>query len=135
MELIVSSAVGVMTAGGIYLILRLRVFAVILGLALLSYAVNVFLFSTGRITIDAAPILNKYATDVTYTDPLPQALVLTAIVISFGMTAVLVMFALGAFLEAGNDKIDMDEVEPDVDAPTVEGFALDMSLEDAEDKR
>ncbi|WP_121632406.1 Na+/H+ antiporter subunit C [Tropicibacter alexandrii] len=132
MELIVSSAIGVMTAGGIYLILRLRVFAVILGLALLSYAVNVFLFSTGRITIDAAPILNKYATDVTYTDPLPQALVLTAIVISFGMTAVLVMFALGAFLEAGNDKIDMDEVEPDVDAPTVEGFALDMSDEGEE---
>lgn len=108
MEMIVASAIGVLTAGGIYLILRLRAFPVILGMALLSYAVNVFLFSTGRLAINAPPILNKYA-DVSYTDPLPQALVLTAIVISFGMTAVLVMIALGAYLEADNDSIDFDE--------------------------
>ncbi|SMX32112.1 Na+/H+ antiporter subunit C [Maliponia aquimaris] len=108
MEFVVASAVGALTAGGVYLILRLRAFPVILGLSLLSYAVNVFLVSTGRLTVNAPPVLNKYA-EVTYTDPLPQALVLTAIVISFGMTAVLVMFALGAYLEAGHDKIDMTE--------------------------
>lgn len=106
MELIVASSVGVLTAGGVYLILRLRVFAVILGLALLSYAVNIFLFATGRLVINAPPILQKYG-EATYTDPLPQALVLTAIVISFGMTAVLVMISLGAFVEVGHDKIDM----------------------------
>lgn len=111
MELIVASAVGVLTAGGVYLILRLRTFAVILGLALLSYAVNVFLFASGRLAIDASPILSKYG-DASYTDPLPQALVLTAIVISFGMTAVLVMIGLGAFLEAGSDKIDIDPEDP-----------------------
>jgi len=105
MELIIASSVGVLTAGGVYLILRLRTFPVILGLALLSYAVNVFLFASGRITIDASPILSKYG-DAIYSDPLPQALVLTAIVISFGMTAVLVMIGLGAFLEADSDKID-----------------------------
>lgn len=126
MELLVASAVGVLTAGGVYLILRLRAFPVILGLSLLTYAVNVFLFSTGRLTIDAAPILNNYADSPTYTDPLPQALVLTAIVISFGMTAVLVMFALGAFLEAGDDSIDMTEVEPEADIPDIEGVAFDV---------
>ncbi|WP_420003166.1 Na+/H+ antiporter subunit C [Arenibacterium sp. LLYu02] len=108
MEFLVASAVGLLTAAGIYLILRKRTFPVILGTSLLSYAVNVFLFATGRLVVDAPPILNKYA-DVTYTDPVPQALVLTAIVISFGMTAVVVMIALGAYLSAKDDKIDMDE--------------------------
>jgi multicomponent K+:H+ antiporter subunit C len=108
MELIIASTVGVLTAGGVYLILRLRTFAVILGLALLSYAVNVFLFASGRLSIDASPILSKYG-DATYSDPLPQALVLTAIVISFGMTAVLVMIGLAAFLEADSDKIDIED--------------------------
>ena len=112
MEIIVASTVGVLTAGGVYLLLRLRTFPVILGLALLSYAVNVFLFASGRLAIDMSPILSKYG-DATYTDPLPQALVLTAIVISFGMTAVLVMIGLAAYLEAESDSID---IEPDVDA-------------------
>jgi multisubunit Na+/H+ antiporter MnhC subunit len=109
MEIIVASSIGVLTAGGVYLLLRLRTFPVILGLALLSYAVNVFLFASGRLAIDQSPILSRYG-EATYTDPLPQALVLTAIVISFGMTAVLVMIGLGAFLEADSDRID---IEPD----------------------
>ena len=107
MEYLVASTVGILTAGGVYLILRLRAFPVILGLAMLSYAVNVFLFSAGRLAINAPPVLNPYG-EASYTDPLPQALVLTAIVISFGMTAVLVMFALGAYLEAGDDQINID---------------------------
>lgn len=107
MEILVASSIGVLTAGGVYLILRLRTFPIILGLALLSYAVNVFIFSSGRLVIDASPILSKYG-EAIYSDPLPQALVLTAIVISFGMTAVLVMIGLGAFLEAGSDRIDLD---------------------------
>jgi multicomponent K+:H+ antiporter subunit C len=106
MELLVASAVGLLTACGVYLILRLRTFAVILGLSLLSYAVNVFLFATGRLAVNAPPILNKYA-EVAYTDPLPQALVLTAIVISFGMTALAVMIALGAFLTTEDDTINL----------------------------
>ncbi|MGM0742394.1 MAG: Na+/H+ antiporter subunit C [Pseudomonadota bacterium] len=106
MEFVVASTIGVLTAGGVYLLLRLRAFSVILGLALLTYAVNIFLFASGRLAVNAPPVLNKYA-DVAYSDPLPQALVLTAIVISFGMTAVLVMFALGAYLEADHDRIDM----------------------------
>ena len=111
MEPLVASAVGLLTAAGIYLVLRRRTFPVILGTSLLSYAVNVFLFATGRLATDAPPILNKYA-EVTYSDPLPQALVLTAIVISFGMTAVVVMVALGAYLSARDDNINMDDTAP-----------------------
>ena len=104
MELLVASAIGVMTAGGIYLVLRLRTFPVILGISLLTYAVNVFLFASGRLVIGAPPVLRD---DVTrYADPLPQALVLTAIVISFGMTAVVVMIGLGAFLGSDDDHVD-----------------------------
>jgi multisubunit Na+/H+ antiporter MnhC subunit len=117
MEIIVASSIGVLTAGGVYLLLRLRTFPVILGLALLSYAVNVFLFASGRLAIDQSPILSPYG-EATYTDPLPQALVLTAIVISFGMTAVLVMIGLGAFLEADSDRID---IEPEADERGEEG--------------
>jgi len=114
MELLVATAIGVLTAGGIYLVLRLRTFPVILGVSLLTYAVNVFLFASGRLTIGAPPILNKYA-DVAYTDPLPQALVLTAIVISFGMTAVIVMIGLGAYLGSNDDHVD-DQPEDEGDA-------------------
>lgn len=109
MELLVASAIGVLTAAGIYLVLRLRTFPVILGMSLLTYAVNVFLFSSGRLTVGAPPILSDSAT--TYTDPLPQALVLTAIVISFGMTAVVVMISLGAYLGSDDDHVD-DQAEP-----------------------
>ena len=110
MEFIVASSVGALTAAGIYLILRLRAFSTILGLALLSYAVNVFLFASGRLAIDLPPIRSPYG-EASYTDPLPQALVLTAIVISFGMTAVLVMVALAAYLESEDDRLDLPEAE------------------------
>ncbi len=115
MELLVASAIGIMTAAGIYLVLRLRTFPVILGMSLLTYAVNVFLFASGRLVIGEPPIL----TDVTsYTDPLPQALVLTAIVISFGMTAVVVMISLGAFLGSNDDHVDD---QPEDARPVEEG--------------
>ena len=113
MEYLISSAVGLMTAAGIYLILRRHTFPVIVGLALLSYAVNLFIFASGRIAIGLPPIYAKDAAG--YTDPLTQALVLTAIVISFGMSAVIVMLALGAYLETGHDRIDM--AGDDGDAP------------------
>ncbi|QGX99677.1 Na+/H+ antiporter subunit C [Roseovarius faecimaris] len=115
MEFLVASAIGVLTAAGLYLVLRLRTFPVILGMSLLTYAVNVFLFASGRLTIGAAPVLRD-GVEV-YTDPLPQALVLTAIVISFGMTAVVVMIALGAFLGSDDDYVD----DPGEDAKEAEG--------------
>ena len=115
MELLVASGVGFATAVGIYLILRAQTFPVVLGLTFLSYAVNVYLFAMGRLVVGAPPILSKTAAG--YTDPLPQALVLTAIVISFGMTAVVVMIALGGYLETDTDRIDLatpsDRIDPD----------------------
>ena len=112
MEVLVAIAIGTLTACGIYLMLRARTFPVILGLSLLSYAVNLFIFISGRIRLDAAPIIGQGP----YTDPLPQALVLTAIVISFGTTAVLVIMALGAYLTAGHDRIDTED-KPAEDQP------------------
>ncbi len=110
LEMLVASAIGILTAAGMYLVLRLRTFPVIMGISLLTYAVNVFLFASGRLRIGAPPIL----TDATsYTDPLPQALVLTAIVISFGMTAVVVMIALGAYLGGDDDSVNDPARGPD----------------------
>jgi multicomponent K+:H+ antiporter subunit C len=90
-------------------VLRLRTFPVILGISLLTYAVNVFLFASGRLTVGSPPVLRDGVTN--YADPLPQALVLTAIVISFGMTAVVVMVALGAYLGSDDDHVD-DQTDP-----------------------
>ena len=105
MELVLALGIGVLTSSGVWLILRPRTFQVILGLSLLSYAVNLFLFAVGRLIVNRPPLYDKAVAE--HTDPLPQALVLTAIVIGFGMTAVVVMMALGAFVEGGDDRIDM----------------------------
>jgi multicomponent K+:H+ antiporter subunit C len=104
LEFLVASAIAILTAAGVYLVLRRRTFPVVLGLALLSYAINVFLFAMGRLVINQPPIYDKAAAG--YTDPLPQALVLTAIVIAFGMTAFVVVLALRSFLETGTDRVD-----------------------------
>ncbi|SDE79363.1 Na+/H+ antiporter subunit C [Limimaricola pyoseonensis] len=108
MELLIATAVGALTAAGIYMVLRLRTFPVIIGTSLLSYAVNVFLFASGRLALNAPPVLRDGVE--TYTDPLPQALVLTAIVISFGMTAVVVIIALGSWLSSDDDLVDVPAV-------------------------
>lgn len=115
MEFLIASAIGVLVAGGVYLALRGRTFQVVLGLTLLSYAVNLFLFATGRLVVDRPPLYAKGLTD--YADPLPQALVLTAIVITFGMTALTVILSLRSFLESGTDQVDgrtdLHQVGPD----------------------
>jgi multicomponent K+:H+ antiporter subunit C len=104
LEFLVASAIGVLVAGGIYLSLRGRTFQVVLGLTLFSYAVNLFLFASGRLVVGRAPIWSKSVSE--YADPLPQALVLTAIVITFGMTALAVILMLRSFLETGSDQVD-----------------------------
>lgn len=112
MEFLIATAIGALTWAGIYLCLRGRTFPVVLGTSMLSYAINLFLFAIGRLKIDAPPIYSENAT--TYTDPLPQALVLTAIVISFGMSALTVVLALRTFLETGTDQVD-GEPDPAID--------------------
>ncbi|WP_404339150.1 Na+/H+ antiporter subunit C [Pseudoalteromonas mariniglutinosa] len=103
MEVLYASCVGFLVASGIYLILRARTFPVVLGLIMLSYAVNLFLFSAGRLTINKAAVLGIGSE---YADPLPQALVLTAIVIGFAMTAFVVILAIRGRADLGNDHVD-----------------------------
>ena len=103
MEILVSFTIGLLTASGVFLVLRGRTFPVVLGLTLLSYAVNLFIFSAGRLVQDGAAVLNQ---DLAVPDPLPQALVLTAIVIGFAMTAFAVILAMRARADLGNDHVD-----------------------------
>jgi multicomponent K+:H+ antiporter subunit C len=103
-EALLAIAVGVLTGAGVFLMLRARTFPVLLGLTLLSYAVNLFLFASGRLVVASAPLTDLGL--ASYPDPIPQALVLTAIVIGFGMTALLVVLALRALGDTGGDHVD-----------------------------
>ncbi|HZJ95025.1 MAG TPA: Na+/H+ antiporter subunit C [Thiopseudomonas sp.] len=103
MELLVAIAIGVLTFSGVYLVLRARTFSVALGLTLFSYAVNLFLFMMGRLHTGKPAVLSDAAS---YADPVPQALVLTAIVIGFAMTAFVLILALRAHTELGSDHVD-----------------------------
>jgi len=114
MESLYAITTGVLTACGLYLVLRGRTFPVVVGLTLLSYAVNLFLFSMGGLTTDGAAILDGPSD---YADPLPQALVLTAIVIGFAMTAFVVILAMRARSEVGNDHVDGRRSEDGEDRP------------------
>ena len=108
MELAMASFIGVLVSAGVYLLLRARSFDIILGLTLLSYAVNLLIFSMGRLVAGKAPILRDglAPTLANHADPLPQALVLTAIVIAFAMTAVLVVVAVRSRSDSGSDHVD-----------------------------
>ena len=106
MELVLAVSIGVLAGSGIWLLLRPRSFQVIIGLSLISYAVNLFIFSMGSLKSDAAPILEQGADVSTYADPVPQALVLTAIVIGFAMTALFLVVLLAARGLTGTDHVD-----------------------------
>lgn len=106
MEALFAITLGVLTSCGTYLLLRARIFPVILGLTLLSYAVNLFLFAMGRLQTGAPAIIGKTAE---YADPVPQALVLTAIVISFAMTAFVGVLSLRGLGELKTDHVDGQE--------------------------
>ncbi|MBQ0832306.1 Na+/H+ antiporter subunit C [Marinobacter sp.] len=103
MELLFALVIGTLTASGVYLLLRARTFPIIMGLTLLSYGVNLFLFATGRLATGQQPVIGTAAS---YSDPLPQALVLTAIVIGFAMTAFLVVLSLRNLADNENDHVD-----------------------------
>jgi multicomponent K+:H+ antiporter subunit C len=107
MEALMTLMIGVLAACGVYLLLRGRTFPVVLGLTFLSYAVNLFLFAMGRLAIGRPPVIGSGLPG--YADPIPQALILTAIVIGFAMTAFVIMLALKARAELGNDHVDGKE--------------------------
>lgn len=113
MEVLFAITLGVLSATGVYLLLRARIFPVVLGLTLLSYAVNLFIFAMGRLPTGAPAIIDKAATaageSLTYGDPVPQALVLTAIVIGFAMTAFVVVLSLRGLGVLKTDHVDGEE--------------------------
>ena len=113
MELIVSLGLGVLAGCGVWLLLRPRTFQVIVGLSLLSYAVTLFIFIMGWVRGGAAPIVKAGVPvdPAAFVDPLPQALVLTAIVISFATTALLLVVLLAARGLTGTDHVDGREPE------------------------
>ena len=113
MEIVLALGIGVLTGSGVWLMLRPRTFQVIIGLSLISYAVNLFIHAMGRLRVDAPAIIEKgvQAEPAQYADPLPQALVLTAIVISFAMTALLLVVLLASRGLTGTDHVDGEELE------------------------
>ena len=113
MELILSAAIGILVASGVWLILRPRTYQVIVGLCLLAYGINLFIFSMGRLRVGAAPVMPKggFVNPDLYADPLPQALVLTAIVISFATTALFLVVMIAARGLTGTDHVDGKERE------------------------
>ena len=106
MEVVLAIAIGVMTSCGVWLVLRPRTYQVIIGLSLLSYAVNLFIFGVGGVKTNVPPILADGVSTSTLADPVPQALVLTAIVIGFATTALFLVVLLASRGLTGNDHVD-----------------------------
>ena len=119
MEVIVALAIGVLGGAGVWLVLRPRTFQVAIGLTLLSYAVNLFIFAMGSLQLARAPIVQPGLEPnlENYTDPLPQALVLTAIVIGFATTALFLVVLLASRGLSGTDHVDGDEPEEERGEP------------------
>jgi multicomponent K+:H+ antiporter subunit C len=113
MEIVLALGIGVLAGSGVWLLLRPRTFQVIIGLSLISYAVNLFIFGMGRLRTGLPPVLEAGgAGDLArYADPLPQALVLTAIVIGFATTALFLVVLLAARGLTGTDHVDGREGE------------------------
>jgi len=111
MELVYALAIGILSGSGTWLLLRPRTFQVIMGFCLLSYAVNLFIFGMGRLVLDRPPIINAAGetNPSLYADPVPQALVLTAIVIGFATTALFLVVLLASRGLTGTDHVDGQE--------------------------
>ena len=111
MEIVYALAIGILAGSGVWLLLRPRTFQVLLGLTLLSYATNLFIFGMGRLAMHAPPIVDTaLGTDpALYADPVPQALVLTAIVIGFATTALFLVVLLASRGLTGTDHVDGQE--------------------------
>lgn len=114
MEIVISLAIGVLASAGVWLMLRPRTFQVLVGLSLLSYAINLFIFSVGSLSIDREPIVKSWLEPnlLDYSDPLPQSLVLTAIVIGFATTALFLVVLLALRGLSGSDHVDGEEERP-----------------------
>lgn len=106
MEILMSIAVGILFTVGTYLILTRSLIRIILGTTLLTHGVHLLLLTMAGLKTGGVPLLGEQLTN--YTDPLPQALILTSIVISFGVTSFFFVLAYRAYQELGTD--DMEQL-------------------------
>jgi len=108
MEALLALASGVLYAAGTYLMLRRRLAQLIIGLGLLANGTNLLIFTAGGLTRARPPVIPEGATTLVepYADPVPQALVLTAIVIGFGLTAFSLVLADRVHAAVGSDDVD-----------------------------
>ncbi|GGF70711.1 Na(+)/H(+) antiporter subunit C [Paenibacillus albidus] len=104
MELIMAVAVGILFTIGVYLILSKSLLRIVLGTSLLTHGVHLLLLTMAGLKTGSAPVLGGQGE--TYVDPLPQALILTSIVISFGVTAFFFVLAYRAYQTLGTDEMD-----------------------------
>lgn len=111
MELIMSLTVGILFMVGVYLILSKNLLRIILGTSLLTHGVHLLLLTMARLKNGAAPLLGENASS--YVDPVPQALILTSIVISFGVTSFFLVLAYKVYQKLGTD--DMEELRGEED--------------------
>ncbi len=113
METILPILAGAIFATGIYLLLRRSLILTIIGIILISNSVNLALFSLGRVTTDNPPLIaaGSVVPEAPFANPLPQALILTAIVIGFGLLAFALALAYRSYRELGT--VDQDTMLED----------------------
>src|SRR5688572_25610632 len=122
METLLAFVIGGLYAAGIYLMLRRSLAQVILGISLLTNAANLLIFTVGGLTPGRPPLVPEGAEELTgtYADPVPQALILTAIVIGFGVLAFLLALAYRTYHTVGSDDLDNMQSTDRLTAPSVE---------------
>lgn len=103
MELLIAILIGILFTAGTYMILSRRLLRIVFGTALLGNGSLLFLMTSGKLQRGESPILNKLFS--MYADPLPQAMILTAIVISFATTAFCLVLAYRTYQETGSDDV------------------------------
>ncbi|WP_130861274.1 Na(+)/H(+) antiporter subunit C [Bacilliculturomica massiliensis] len=104
METLISVLVGILFAAGTYMILSRRLLRIVFGTSLLSNGTLLFLMLSGKLQRGESPILTPFAK--TYADPLPQAMILTAIVINFAITAFCLVLCYRTYHSHGSDDVD-----------------------------
>ncbi len=97
--------VGILFTCATYLMLSKSILRIIIGTGLLSHGAHLLILTMGGLKRGAVPLLGEHAKN--YVDPLPQALILTAIVISFGVTSFFLVLAYRAYQELGTDNMDL----------------------------
>lgn len=116
MELVLAILIGILYAAGIYMILRRSLVKLILGIIILGNGANLLIFLLGRITKGQPPIIpgEEKFFETVYADPVPQALILTAIVISFGLQSFAIILIKRAYKVIKTDDLDeMKTTDPD----------------------